>query len=529
MLKVIVADDEQHIIRLINALVDWNSIGLELVGTASNGFEAIELVNSLKPDILITDIRMPGCDGLELIKKVKLSKNEIEIIIISGYANFPYAQTAIKCGVGDYLLKPINKNELLESLKKIRQKITKQRETDTDIKQMVEKSQNAQHKMKSNFVLDILEDETIQCDFKTLYDEYNIKFSEGMFQTFCLKIDYDIDKINLQAKKIIFEKASDIITRNIQSLCNEFLFVVKDRDAYGILNFDSNKVADVKRILRDCLNQLIIQKSILGPVEFTISLSNPVKNSVEIPKLMRETVKFIDERIILGTDKILEVTAMNTRSIDMNIIDKYSRSIPVAVETLDEKYIVELTYELKQCINLLKNISGQELIETVMNCATMFLVQTNINNQIEILDEFKRRCYQCGSVDLIFDKLIDLQTRVISKIKRERENDELRPIRLAKQYIQKHSSEPITLEQVSEAVGLSSSYFSVLFKKEIGEGFAKYLIGTRMDQAKNLLRESNESISAICKLVGYNDIKHFNQTFEKATGLKPSAYRKLYG
>ena len=112
---------------------------------------------------------------------------------------------------------------------------------------------------------------------------------------------------------------------------------------------------------------------------------------------------------------------------------------------------------------------------------------------------------------------------------RKHEADTVRPIRMAKQYIQNHYSEPITQEEVSGAVGLSAAYFSVLFKKVEGEGFAKYLIGVRMEQAKILLRETNIPVSKICQQVGYNDLKHFTHTFEKTTGVKPTVYRKMYG
>ena len=108
-------------------------------------------------------------------------------------------------------------------------------------------------------------------------------------------------------------------------------------------------------------------------------------------------------------------------------------------------------------------------------------------------------------------------------------NDTIRPVRKAKEYIQNHFSDPLTLEEVSEMVGLSTAYFSALFKKTEGEGFAKYLINVRMEQAKLLLRESNLPVTEICRKVGYNDPKHFTHTFEKAAGVKPSTYRKLYG
>ncbi|MEG2731993.1 MAG: response regulator, partial [Clostridium sp.] len=119
MLKVIVADDEEKICQLIVKLVDWTSLGMEVAAIASNGIEAMEKIISLKPDIVITDIRMPGYDGLELIKRAKSEGINTEFIIISGYRHFEYAQNAIRYGVGDYLLKPIKKDELMDALKRI--------------------------------------------------------------------------------------------------------------------------------------------------------------------------------------------------------------------------------------------------------------------------------------------------------------------------------------------------------------------------------------------------------------------------
>ena len=119
MVKLVVADDEERVCRLIVALGNWEELGIKVVGTAANGIQALELIRKEKTDILITDIRMPGLNGLELIEKVREISPDIKIMIISGYANFEYAQNALKQGVSDYLLKPINKDALNESLTKM--------------------------------------------------------------------------------------------------------------------------------------------------------------------------------------------------------------------------------------------------------------------------------------------------------------------------------------------------------------------------------------------------------------------------
>lgn len=119
MLKVLIADDEEKICQLIIKLINWEEMGLKIAATASNGIEALEQAKICKPEILITDIRMPGIDGMELIRKVKEKLPDTEIIIISGYRHFEYAQTAIRYGVRNYLLKPIKKEELRDTLQKI--------------------------------------------------------------------------------------------------------------------------------------------------------------------------------------------------------------------------------------------------------------------------------------------------------------------------------------------------------------------------------------------------------------------------
>jgi len=129
----------------------------------------------------------------------------------------------------------------------------------------------------------------------------------------------------------------------------------------------------------------------------------------------------------------------------------------------------------------------------------------------------------------LFTCLLDFMLTKVNQMIALREEDSVRPVRLAKQYIHNHYQEQITLEEVSDYVGLTPAYFSVMFKKETEIGFAKYLINERIEGAKDLLRESTLSVADICRKVGYNDPKHFTRLFEKNVGVKPAVYRKLYG
>jgi len=142
---------------------------------------------------------------------------------------------------------------------------------------------------------------------------------------------------------------------------------------------------------------------------------------------------------------------------------------------------------------------------------------------------FEEKCMHCGSAEELFHELSTLQEELMTEALEARQGETSRPIRQAKQYVHKHYAENITLEEVCDHVGFSVAYFSALFKKETGEGFAKYLMRVRMDEAKTLLRETGLSVTEICERVGYNDRKHFTQTFHKIAGVNPAEYRKLYG
>ena len=189
MIKVVIADDEVRICQLILALVDWEALGLKVVGTAHNGLEAIAMVRTLQPNILITDIRMPGCSGLELIDQVKRDDQSLEIVIISGYAHFEYAQQAIKYGVGDYLLKPISKTELTATLQKLAGRICAQRKNAEDEAQQKEKTQKDVALLRENLISGLLDQKNRKISIGELQEQYGLQVQDGVFQAFLLKMD----------------------------------------------------------------------------------------------------------------------------------------------------------------------------------------------------------------------------------------------------------------------------------------------------------------------------------------------------
>lgn len=249
-----------------------------------------------------------------------------------------------------------------------------------------------------------------------------------------------------------------------------------------------------------------------------------------MPKSLREASLIIEERLVKGTGRFLDYLPEGNSALhEKSLLEKYLRTVTHAVEIMNEEEAGKALSQIRTGVAEVKDVRGHEVFELISSCGALFLSQVESKERREKLEHFSGKCRQCGSQEALFQVLEDLQRTYIRELLQQHEGDMVRPVRQAKQYIQNHFSEPITQEEVSSAVGLSSTYFSALFKKEEGEGFAKYLTGVRMEQAKILLRESNFPVSEVCRRVGYNDLKHFTHNFEKATGLKPAAYRKLYG
>ena len=529
MLKVVIADDEERICQLIRALVDWGAMGMEISGVAHNGLEASELVKNTRPHILITDIRMPGKSGLELIEEVKKAVPDLEIVIISGYAHFEYAKNAIRFGVGDYLLKPVDKTELNMTLEKLKEKVVGRLNTEENTIRLLQKSQEDVNRLQKILIEHLIEKKEEALSFEILQNEYGLSVKPGLCQTFMIKVDDHMTEYNQASLDVVMDKVVNLLDGSIRPRCTEFLIGKKHSVCAGVINYEPKKQDEIRRVLKDCLNQLLIRREVFGSLHFSMALNTPVKKPEQIPESMKETSLILQERLVKGTGRLLERLPEASFLEEKNFQEKYLREIRHAIDVMSLEEADRIVEQMQSDVAEIKDVHGFEILELIRTCGNLFLSQMDVRNRSEAEENFYEMCEQCPSAERLFGELKRMQNTYIGKLKQKHEDNAERPIRQAKQYIKKHFSEQITLEEVSSVVGLSPDYFSVQFKKAEGEGFAKYLINVRMEQAKILLRETNYSVSEICRRVGYNDLKHFTHTFEKASGVKPAVFRKLYG
>ena len=241
MLKVVIVDDEKMICSLISQLLDWEELGAKIVGMAYTGTEALEMIQEQRPDIIISDIRMPGYDGLELIKRTKEAGIESEFIMISGFKQFEYAQNAMKYGVKYYLLKPIEEGKLTEIIKEIAENIACRKAQKNHEMRIEQELQETRDKMKKRFLTSILSNEERReetVDQLLVNEEYNTTFKEGAFQAVFIKLDTD-KEMEVSDNSVIAEMEKQ--TKIFEEVCEEYILTNMHSGIIVLLNYEIKK------------------------------------------------------------------------------------------------------------------------------------------------------------------------------------------------------------------------------------------------------------------------------------------------
>lgn len=531
MLKVLIADDESKVCRLIQMLCDWQQLGMELVGIAYNGLQALEMIEQHKPDILITDICMPGCDGIEVIRSAREKCPALEVLIISGYADFKYAQSAIRYGVRDYLLKPIKQQELQETLAKLGARCRQEKVRLDASKQLLQFVEDDNQRKRCGLFFELLLASAKRPipNMDKLNEQYRYHFVPGVFRILILKLDYNTRRYDEDAVRNILTGLEDKLRNALLPCCEEFEICQDGAFSYIICNYTKDNSHQFRQAVRSAVDRITMKKFELWNSVFALGMGRSVNDCKELELSYQSAMEAVRERLLEGCDKLLETSEKSAQTDFQDLLSNFNYHCTKAMELLDEQMALSCVTELQNKILENKMLTGNELLQAVQRAGTYAITSAQIGNQNEQITAFCKKCDNCSSAENLFALLEEWLGQIIETKRQQWEEESKKPIRIAKQYILNHYTETITLELVAEKAGFSSSYFSGLFKKEMGVGFSEYLIQLRMERAKELLKTSKESVKDICTMVGYSDLKHFTGMFRKYTGLKPGEFRKLYG
>lgn len=531
MLSVIIVDDEPGICELITKLIKWEELDLQLSGSASCGQDALELIRAKKPDIVITDIRMPGMSGLDLINKAKEINSDVMFVVISGYREFEYAQNALKYGAEDYLLKPIKQDELNSLLKKLAARRVNSILQEENVKQLDSLLLNSKEIIRKNFLFHLLYDEN-QTKYSTDSDDFKyFDFKSGKYAVLALKIDCsDHNANNTSVSVTILEKAADKINAELKSICHDAEFFCSDNTAVFVINYDEAvSLTEAKKSIKAILQNYMYKYS---SHELTVAIGTECISLDGLSLSYKSAKTAVNNRISLGTGIVIEYDSLPAQCRDNDslmapeIKEKLrqtilSMNIDNIVSHIDQLFI-SLFYG-RRAIHYRSYLFAEEILLTISS----ILSETGLYDASGIIDMVST-LNSCSKFEDVHKYLLSSVGSIVQTHLENKKRRDIKPILLAKQYIDENYSETITLETIAKIVHLNPVYLGSLFKTETGMSFSDYLIKARINSAKDLLKNSNYSINEISRIVGYTDAKYFSKLFSKITGVKPTEYRKFY-
>lgn len=536
MIKVLIADDELRICELIFRLIDWESLGMSVIAVAHDGRETIKIIKNEMPDIVITDIRMPGYNGVDVIRIGKEYNSDIRFIIISGYSQFDYAQNAIHYGVSDYLLKPVKAEELTKALLRIKNRIDKNNQMYSQVKKAWTLEQQNRRLYREQLIMEIAHGkgfDVLTKDMNTLNEQYKYEFIPGFFTIVIVKAD----GLNFEEKtesSFLYEKIQQSLSFAFAPVMQEMQGTMLDNGTYIFLFNYENEYAEIESQIHRLLNQMLLQKDVFKKLHLTIGLGKRVNCLVEVGKSYETAYLAIKDRILVGTDRIIEgkekIVVQDYKDYFLHTV----RELENVVENLDDKRISDIIQEWGTALSKDKEINGYQIEQSAKALVNSYLLSMQKNNYTldeddNLLKDFMKSIENCISLGEIQELLSGTLEQSLSEYRHKRALSGSKPIRDAKEYIRNNLAGNLTIQEVSEYVGYSSAHFSVRFKQECGITFSDYVMESRIEKSKELLKNTRETIESIAAAVGYSDVKSFTKNFKKYTEVKPSQYRKIYG
>lgn len=536
MLKVIIVEDEEKICNMIATFIDWDKLGFHIIGTARDGLKGKELIRREQPDVVITDIRMPGCDGIEMIESIKEEFPDMDIIIISGHKNFEYAHNALKFGIQYFLLKPIMESELEEILVKISERRRKNLTQRSKIQDMQERINTQNNILRNNFLTGLCAEENYYSNM--MINEINAKYATSFaMEHFCVLIarcnkKYSNDTSGSENALI---NIVPLVEQIYGDLTEELIYGMNDYGLVIVLNYkqsDKDSISERHQVFCKNAAQRIMA---LGMYLFYIGVGCEVSSVQELQHSFFSALMALRNRIFSKEEGLLVFDGKYHEQEDITAIvsyDKYYQlleSIKKQNEAGMEQWFWELTARLQETPSL-------TLSQLYSICTQTFeyverLIEKNCRDKAEhhcTLQKLKIALLDANTVNEIV-RILQHQISSLAKYYfNDEESGQNQHIRKAIAYIQENFGAPLKLEDVAKYVYLNPTYFSEMFKMECKVNFSDYLLNVRIENAKKMLRETDYSVAQIASKVGYSDAKYFSKTFTKVVGIKPTGYRKLY-
>lgn len=526
MYTVLLVDDEEEVVQVIMRKINWEELGFSVIGSAGNGVKALELMEEFQPDVLVTDIKMPYMDGMELAHRVKAEFPATRILLFTGFDEFEYAKEAIHLEVEEYILKPMNSAELKSVFARLKRKLDQEISEKRSVETLEKYYLESLPILRADFYSGLIEGRVHEDELFRYLSDCQLSFPGPFFC--CLVIHTSssqeagtIDPLLLAAS--VREHAKERLGRKWQAKSFSYL-----GNTVLILQLEDEN--EGWELTDECDRFCRYARRMLGAV-VTVGIGQICGNILDLPRSYSSAREAVSYRAVYGASR-----AINIKEIVPQKMDRSVTSNETELSDLFRMIRVGSAEEIAEAVNRYfhhTSFTDKSLQQHYMDRMELLsmLLRFSANNGITMGENTEDMGRLYGSLldmepDAWKNWLLEVSLSFREQLIRVRSNSTESLVARAREYVQNHyADEKLSLDDICAFLGVSNSYFSTVFKKETGSSFVGYLTDYRLDRAARLLIETNEKSYMIASQVGYSDPNYFSYVFKKRFGTSPSKYR----
>lgn len=530
--RIILVDDEEEVRKGIIRKIDWETLGFQVVGDAENGQDALEKIEQLEPDVVMTDIRMPYMDGLTLTSWIRQKYPSVKVLIFSGFDDFEYAQQAIKLNVTEYILKPVNVEELTQILNRVRENLDQEIEQRRDVDRLRESYLNSLPILRELFLNDMVRGNMPAEDIRQKLEEYKIDIlGAEKWLTAVINVENETaEETGLtlhQEKELIPISVKSLLEDNLKDYCRFTAF----NSAVGITLIAAVDGEKKQTSLIDLLGDICKEIKRILQVTVTIGIGYFCMDLEQLPAAYQSAVDALGYQEIVGTGNIIYINDMEPVSrgkLQLETRDEADLIAAVKFGTREKIEAAGRSFASRMESARVHMRQQQVYQMSIINCLIRLMQQQDLDlGAMFGTDEmYGKVIYGNMKPEEFASVITEVGCRMNEAMNRERDKTAKKVILEAKQYILDHYQDPeLSVDVMCRQLHMSPAYFSTVFKRETGQTYIAYLTEVRLDKAVELLNTTDDKTYVIAQKVGYQEQNYFSYVFKKRFGISPTKFR----
>lgn len=529
--RIILVDDEEEVRKGIIRKIDWETLGFQVVGDAENGQDAMEKIEQLEPDVVMTDIRMPYMDGLTLTSWIREKYPSVKVLIFSGFDDFEYAQQAIKLNVTEYILKPVNVEELTSILNRVRENLDQEIEQRRNVDLLRESYLNSLPILRELFLNDMVRGNMSSDEITSQLKAYDIDIlGADKWLTAVVNIEEDSGDENFvlhNEKELIPISVRHLLEDNLKNFCRFIAF----NSTAGITVIAAIEEEKKQISLIDILGDICKEIKRILQVTVTIGIGYFSMELDQIAASYSSAVDALGYREIAGTGKTIYINDMEPVSrgkLQLETRDEADLIAAVKFGTREKIAAAARSFADRMEGAKVHMRQVQVYQMSVVNCLIRLMQQQNLElrSMFGTDETYGKVIYGNLRPDEFASVITEVGCRMNEAMNRERDKTAKKVILEAKQYILDHYQDPeLSVDVMCRQLHMSPAYFSTVFKRETGQTYIAYLTEVRLDKAVELLNTTDDKTYVIAQKVGYQEQNYFSYVFKKRFGISPTKFR----